>query len=186
MERIEHAPNIWTIPGFRDRSSCLDLIIHSEKLGYEQAKVNTSKGARRIESVRNNDRVIFTDHDLAAELWREARAFIPERIGASVAIGLNELFRFYRYTPGQQFRRHRDESYIRNEKEASYFTFMIYLNDGYSGGNTTFNAITIRPSAGMALIFLHDLEHSGDAVTTGIKYVLRTDVMYRLDDNIRS
>jgi prolyl 4-hydroxylase len=180
MERIEHGPNIWTIPGFRDRMACFDLIQRSERMGYEQAKVNTGSGARIVRDVRNNDRVLFTDHDLAAALWTEVQPHVPAQIGASGAVGLNELFRFYRYTPGQQFRKHRDESFIRNEQEASYYTFMIYLNDGYGGGNTTFNTITIRPSAGMALIFLHDLEHSGDAVTSGTKYVLRTDVMYRL------
>lgn len=63
-------------------------------------------------------------------------------------IGLNELFRFYRYEPGQQFRKHRDQSYIRNSKEASYFTFMIYLNDDFKGGTTTFNDITIQPKQG--------------------------------------
>lgn len=181
MERIEHAPNIWTISSFRDRMACFDLIQRSERLGYEQAKVNTGKGAKVVKDVRNNDRVLFTDHELAHALWEEIRSFVPDWIGSSNAIGLNELFRFYRYTPGQQFRKHRDESYIRNSVEASYYTFMIYLNDGYGGGNTTFNDITIRPSVGMALVFLHDLEHSGDAVTSGTKYVLRTDVMYRLD-----
>ena len=69
---------------------------------------------------------------------------------------------------------------MRNEFEASYFTFMIYLNDDYEGGQTTFNHVTIEPKQGTALIFQHDLEHEGKAVTQGIKYVLRTDIMYQL------
>jgi hypothetical protein len=31
----------------------------------------------------------------------------------------------------------------------------------------------------MALIFLHSLYHEGSEVTQGVKYVLRTDIMYR-------
>jgi hypothetical protein len=34
----------------------------------------------------------------------------------------------------------------------------------------------------MALIFYHKLYHEGSEVLTGIKYVLRTDVMYRLEN----
>ena len=33
----------------------------------------------------------------------------------------------------------------------------------------------------MALIFLHSLYHEGNEVTQGVKYVLRSDVMYRLN-----
>ncbi len=180
MNVIQHTPHIWTVPGFWDRMACFEMIQRSEALGFEEAKVNTGRGARVVKDVRNNDRVLFTDEALAGKLWDEARTFVPARIGDSSAIGLNEMFRFYRYTPGQQFRKHRDESFIRNDSEASYYTFMIYLNDGFGGGATTFNDVAIRPAAGTALIFLHDLEHSGDPVTSGKKYVLRTDVMYRL------
>lgn len=101
-------------------------------------------------------------------------------IGNSLAIGLNELFRFYRYTPGQRFKVHRDGSYIRNEKEASFFTLLIYLNEGYQGGETRFdNSIIVEGNQGMALIFLHTIRHEGCVVTEGTKYVLRTDIMYR-------
>lgn len=58
---------------------------------------------------------------------------------------------------------------------------MIYLNDGYEGGETTFNNITVKPKQGTVLLFFHDLEREGSSVKKGIKYVLRTDIMYRLN-----
>ncbi|MDJ0366019.1 2OG-Fe(II) oxygenase [Hymenobacter sp. H14-R3] len=103
-------------------------------------------------------------------------------MGNSTACGLNELFRFYRYQRGHKFKGHYDESYARNAHEASYFTFMVYLNDNFQGGDTTFRGVRIRPRQGMALIFLHSLYHEGSEVTQGVKYVLRLDVMYRLAD----
>ena len=57
-------------------------------------------------------------------------------------------------------------------------TLMVYLNDIFEGGETVFNETTIKPQKGMALIFHHTLVHEGAAVTTGRKYVLRSDVMY--------
>lgn len=176
------AENIFTIDNFLSTEECNNYIKLSEEKGYEQAKVNTEKGSRVIESVRNNNRVLFTDYNLAANLWDRLSPYAPQKIGNSIAIGLNELFRFYKYEPGQQFRKHNDQSFIRKDIEASYYTFLIYLNDDFEGGETTFNHIHIKPKTGTALIFLHSLEHAGTEVTHGTKYVLRTDIMYRLKE----
>lgn len=164
---------------FLTKKECLDYMALSEGIGYELAKVNTAAGARVMTGIRNNNRAFHKSEELAELLWEKGRPFIPERIGNSTAIGLNELFRFYHYQRGHQFKGHYDESYIRNELEASYFTFMIYLNDNFQGGDTTFQGLRIQPKQGMALIFLHSLYHEGSEVTQGVKYVLRTDVMYR-------
>ena len=48
------------------------------------------------------------------------------------------------------------------------------------GGETSFAAATIKPKTGLALFFIHHFRHKGQPVTRGRKYVLRTDVMYRL------
>jgi hypothetical protein len=37
----------------------------------------------------------------------------------------------------------------------------------------------IDPKPGRALLFQHFLLHEGSAVTRGVKYVMRSDVMYR-------
>jgi prolyl 4-hydroxylase len=174
--------NIFTIDDFWTQQECEDLISKSEAIGYEPATIETEKGQKVVEAVRNNNRVIYTDSFLANNLWRQLEPFAPKQIGNSKAVGLNELFRFYKYQAGQEFKRHRDQSYIRNDIEASYYTFMIYLNDNYEGGETTFNNLTIQPKQGTALIFLHDLEHEGSSVRQGIKYVLRTDIMFRLEE----
>ena len=78
--------------------------------------------------------------------------------------------------------------------EESELTFMIYLNDGMTGGETRFFGgieqafrqpadpyLAVQPKTGMALIFLHSIWHEGAVVQTGRKYVLRTDVMFGLD-----
>lgn len=61
----------------------------------------------------------------------------------------------------------------------SFSTFMIYLNNNFKGGETTFSNNIITPVTGMAIIFLHSLEHSGNPIIEGTKYVLRTDIMYK-------
>ena len=108
-------------------------MVLSESIGYEAAKVNTSGGARVVTSIRNNNRAFHNSEELAQSLWEKVKPFVPSQLGNSEAIGLNELFRFYRYQRGHQFKGHFDESYIRNATEASYFTFMIYsTQSGFS------------------------------------------------------
>jgi prolyl 4-hydroxylase len=180
MKSIELKKNIYMIEDFWSAKKCDDFIAKTEGIGYEPATIQTDNGPRLVDFVRNNNRVIYKDFSLADELWLTLKHFAPQEIGESIAIGLNELFRFYKYQPGQQFKKHRDQSYIRNSKEASYFTFMIYLNDDFKGGTTTFDNLVVTPKKGAGLIFYHYIEHEGSEVLEGTKYVLRTDIMFQL------
>ena len=117
-----------------------------------------------------------------------------KRIGQAIddraAIGVNELLRFYRYDPGQQFNWHQDFPFERDNGEQSYLTFMIYLNDNFEGGETSFedsyseesfDEFQVTPRQGMALFFEHAIHHKGESVTKGRKYVLRSDIMYGIE-----
>ncbi len=177
---MQLAKNIFIVKDFLSDKECDELTRFSEMTGFQAAAVGTEKGTKLIPEVRNNERLLYKDDAFAQKLWDKLSPFVPIQIGNSVAIGLNELFRYYKYGPGQKFSKHIDESFIRNELEASYYTFMVYLNDDFEGGETKFDSITINAEKGMGLIFLHSLPHEGAAVIKGFKYVLRTDIIYRL------
>ncbi|MEM9363592.1 MAG: 2OG-Fe(II) oxygenase [Bacteroidota bacterium] len=182
MKSIEHSGFIKEIKDFWSHSKCNSYIKKSESLGYKDAMIQTDSGQKINSKIRNNKRVLFESKELADEIFLDLKGYLPEKIGNSSIVGLNELFRFYKYEPGQEFKKHKDQSFIRNETEASYFTFMIYLNDKFVGGETTFDGIKITPRKGNCLIFLHDLEHEGSKLIEGTKYVLRTDLMYKLNE----
>jgi hypothetical protein len=178
---LQYNEYIFVIENFLSEAECKELIALSETQPYEAAKVNLNGRQTLVTGVRNNQRLMVENHEWARFFFEKARYCLPQVIGHSALLGFNELFRFYKYTPGQQFRRHRDGSFVRNEKEASYYTFMVYLNDDFTGGETGFDEyISIQPQTGNALVFLHPLHHEGKPVLEGTKYVLRTDVMYRL------
>jgi prolyl 4-hydroxylase len=183
MKTTALSKDILLIDQFWSINKCDEFIAKSESKGYEVATVQTEAGPRVVDHIRNNNRVLYKDFALAQELWKDLAPLVPQSIGVSEAIGLNELFRFYRYQRGQQFRKHRDQSYIRNSREASYYTFMIYLTDSFKGGETRFNDLVVCPKKGSALVFYHFLEHEGTEVIEGIKYVLRTDIMFRLKNS---
>ena len=181
MKVIQFEDNIILIEEFLSPKSCSSLIRRSEAIGYEKSKIQLSNGQQVVnESVRNNERILHFDMDLASIYWEKAKSYIPAKFGIYTAYGLNEMFRFYKYEKGQQFKMHADGSYTKNEHESSFFTFMIYLNDDFEGGETVFeDKCVVKPKTGSLLLFYHPLRHQGNIVDAGFKYVLRTDVMYK-------
>lgn len=182
---INEATEIYKIDNFLTVDECNKLIEKSEQIGFQEAGVNIDGAQKMIKMVRNNERIMYEDHEYASLLWQKLQPYVKSVIGNSIATGLNEMFRFYKYNLGQRFKMHRDGSYKRGESEFSYYTFLIYLNDIYEGGETKFaSGEIIMPKTGTALIFEHSQRHEGVALISGIKYVLRSDIMYKLKDGI--
>ncbi|KZP11707.1 hypothetical protein FIBSPDRAFT_800030 [Athelia psychrophila] len=107
---------------------------------------------------------------------------------------VNERMRFLRYGPGQYFKAHCDGAYETPDGEQrTFYTIQLYLNDSVKsggelkGGATTFfsddesRRIDVVPKIGRVLIFQHrKLYHSGDDVTQGMKYTMRSDLLYEM------
>ena len=93
-----------------------------------------------------------------------------------------------RYSPGDKFEPHYDRE-VPFGTRRSLLTVLVYLNDGdvdFKGGNTLFldalqpnqGVASVPPAAGRVVIFEHGLFHSGAVVESGIKFVMRTDVLF--------
>lgn len=174
-------PMLFTVPGILTPTECLGFIARIEAGQPTPAPITTHRGPIMRPDVRNNSRVILDDLRLAAELYDRIAAHIPHSLLRMRAVGVNERFRCYRYTPGQRFALHADGTFARSRDERSLLTFLIYLNQGMRGGETAFpeQGQCIVPQTGTALLFQHPVLHEGCVVREGVKYVLRTDVMYR-------
>jgi hypothetical protein len=84
-----------------------------------------------------------------------------------------------------------------NNDRYSRMTFLVYLNEDFDGGCTTFftpstkvgilDAHGVKPRTGSILCFPHgdtmgSLLHEGSAVLgDGVKYVIRTDLLYMIE-----
>jgi prolyl 4-hydroxylase len=171
---------------FLTSEECDNLIAFSEKEGYAEALIR-ARGVGEVmnKDVRDNDRVIWDNQEMADYLYEKVKDLIPKEIDGWKPIGLNERFRFYRYKDGQRFKPHVDGSFKRSESELSFITLLIYLNDDFEGGTTYLITLNenIIPKKGSILLFDHKILHSGVSVTTGVKYVIRTDIMYKNENN---
>jgi len=160
------------------RAECAAHVDRAERAGFAAAPIMTGFREVIAEDVRNNTRVMLDDFVLAALIWERAQAHLPNFLDGRQAIAMNERFRYYRYRPGQRFDWHADAPFCRSNGEVSQLSFIMYLNDDFTGGETAVMDHVIAPRRGMALFFLHELRHEGRPVKSGTKYVLRTDVMY--------
>ncbi len=183
------AKDILTIDRFLSADECDAYVKLSENEGFEEAGVSTRTGMVMMKSWRNNDRVIVDDTSMASHLWQRVQPFAPQFKNWQ-PVGVNERFRFYRYDIGQKFDWHQDGYFERTNGERSFFTFMVYLNADFEGGETSFflsnrssapwASLAVKPEVGKALLFHHPITHKGEPVVAGRKYVLRSDLMFAL------
>ena len=173
------APLAFTIPDVLSATECAAMIERIEQLGPAAAPVSMARGEILRPDIRNNQRVMFDDVALAARLHDRIAPMLPALCGGR-AIGANERFRGYKYARAERFAPHRDGCFVRNADERSELTLMVYLNEGFRGGTTRFLdfEVDVVPRTGSALLFQHGLLHEGSPVEHGLKYVLRSDVMY--------
>lgn len=175
-------PYIVQVPDVIDADQCQALITRIESLKPAIAPINSMSGTRVRTDIRNNERVMFDDPELAEIFFQQAIAHVPDQMHGRRLVGANERIRCYRYKPGMRFAPHSDGAFVRDETEMSFYSYLVYLNCEFEGGQTTFLTepeIQIEPQTGWGLIFQHPLLHEGSEVTSGTKYVARTDLMYR-------
>lgn len=184
------APLLWTVPALFTTEECANILEQGKPGPWLAATVNAESGRVVDTRIRSSTTAVLRDPALADELFRRIRPHVPARmttemgdrgrIGMDV-VGIYLPLRIYRYEVGQQFGLHQDQSYAGEGGTQSLLTLMVYLNEGFSGGETDFpeQSRTIVPKTGESLLFQHKLLHAGKPVTEGTKYVLRSDVLYR-------
>lgn len=181
-DSLDHqAPLVFTVDDVLTAEQCAQVVERIEALGPTVAPITTERGFVMRTDIRNNTRVMFDDVPFAQLLFDRVAPHLPQALCGMKPVGANERFRCYRYEHEQRFAPHYDGAFVRSDSERSLLTFMVYLNEGFGGGATTFHDfdVSVTPKTGRALLFQHFLLHEGCSVTSGVKYALRSDVMYR-------
>jgi prolyl 4-hydroxylase len=104
----------------------------------------------------------------------------PDQVAGRTFVGLSyERIIVAHYQKGDFFARHTDAAYLREPGVSSLFSVLIYLNDDFEGGETSFPDLLriVKPEAGCALVFGHG--HIGLPISQGDKYALHLFAMYR-------
>ena len=173
LPTVKIGDGIYTAANVFSAEECRRCIERGESIGFEWAPSFDIGGA-----TRDNDRAMLYDEDLAAEIWARIKSLLPASVHTR-AVGLNRQFKFYRYDVGHKYTLHFDGAFHSPTGAASRLTFILYLNDGYEGGETIVSGITIAPETGKVLVFEQQLLHESVELRRGRKYVLRSEVMFR-------
>lgn len=213
--RLEHpvVPNLSLVKGVLSREECEDIIKAGEATEFIPDAPVQDDGDEV--SVLAHNFYWVVDQSFHDRLWDRVKEYVPADVGGKIARGLNRRFRVYRYVPGAEYRCHIDgawppsgitpqgvyqyDSSPRDKRQSSLYTFLIYLNDDFEGGETTYflpsvkegvlNAYPVKPVMGAVAVFPHgDAKnaplHEGTGVRKGAKYVIRTDVEYDVEPTV--
>ncbi len=195
---VPSVPGAFLLLNLLSRSECAQLIAAAEAIGY------AADAVPGIDALQ-----IVAPAALLDGVFARAAPHLPRRLGGDSLASLNARWRLFRYAPGVDYRAHIDGAWpgagldargnlvddVFDGKRVSRLTFLIYLNAGFGGGSTTFflprggavgtiDAFAVQPIAGTALCFPHgdaaSLVHEGSSVEAGgVKYVIRTDVLFQ-------
>ena len=184
---VNAQPSICTSDGFLDARTCVWLIKSGAPHQQESLVYDPATGRAVQADVRSNTCATFTI--LTVDL---PTLLIRERIANTLGVPIEHLERLsvFRYTVGQQFASHVDYMTPSPQLAAEIaefgqrpFTFLVYLNDAFEGGETHFLDIDkkFRGQTGDALFWRNVTEsgapdlmttHAGVAPTSGEKWLL--------------
>jgi predicted 2-oxoglutarate/Fe(II)-dependent dioxygenase YbiX len=201
---LDNVPGAFQLLNVFTQQECENFIKQTEELGYlEDAAVSLPR------SVRHNDNITWVVDDLTHDIiWNRCKDYMidnKEIFYGKKTLGINKRFRFYKYSKGDFFKLHSDGSWpgsrvVNKELITDFYkdrysqmTFLILLSEDFQGGETQFvvnkngekELVNIRTPKGGVLCFPHGLHplhclHSSNTITSGIKYIIRTDVLFEV------
>ena len=201
--RATGQPVCGVIDDFLTETECSRLIDLATARGYESTDETIQLGGRtgrtNNKSVINiSGRCVIDSQKFADKLWarlaispsmQPVKALLKQSNPGWTPVGLNSVFRFLRYGPGDYFRPHRDSHFVpevndaRHGRVTSFQSLLLYLDAPDKGGESYFplpglGRAKIAPLPGRALVFDHGLMHGGASLEEGAKHVIRTDIIY--------
>ncbi|AQR75254.1 2OG-Fe(II) oxygenase [Sphingomonas sp. LM7] len=174
---LNEAPRIVRYPALFTPDECAHVATVAAELLEPASVLDPRTGRAMPHPIRTSDDGAIgpTREDLVV---RALNLRIAAASGTRVEQG--EPLTVLRYAPGQQYRRHLDT--IAGAANQRIRTVLIYLNQGFGGGETVFPefGLTIRPQGGDAILFDTLLPdgtpdtralHAGQPVTAGVKWL---------------
>ncbi|EDN91984.1 hypothetical protein SS1G_07846 [Sclerotinia sclerotiorum 1980 UF-70] len=173
-------PNLHLLKDVLSPEECIRIIAAGETVGFTPDAPIRAEGEEN--SILAHNFYWVADNSFCDGVWNRVKEFVPTQVNGKQVRGLNRRFRVYRYVPGAEYRAHIDgawppsgidptnDKYIydsspADSKQSSLFTFLIYLNDEFDAGETTYflpsakegsmNAYSIKPIQGSVAMFPH-------------------------------
>ena len=170
-------PPVALVRGLFSPDECDYLVERAEPVLRPSVIVDPATGRPKPDPVRTSDGMNFgpgqQDAVVAALAARMAAA-------AGTSTDCGEPLHILRYRPGQEYKPHSDA--LPGTENQRSWTAIVYLNDGYAGGETVFPelALSAKGEPGDCLVFRNvradgsgdpRARHAGTPVTDGVKWL---------------
>lgn len=174
---VNTSPRILRFASFLTSDECREIASAAVNMLTPSVVVDPKTGLSTPNPIRSSDGALLGPTHEALTI-RAINLRIAAASGTDVAQG--EALAVLRYRGGQQYRLHHDA--IGGARNQRCKTMLIYLNDGFLGGETNFPAIgkSIAPQAGDAILFDNVTgdgridqrsQHTGEPVRQGEKWL---------------
>ena len=170
-------PDVLHFAGLFSPQECLHVAQAAADILAPATVVDPNTGRNVANPVRTSDGAVIgpTRETLVIQALNRRIAAI-----SATDVRQGEALAILRYAPGQEFRPHLDS--IAGAGNQRTKTVLVYLNDGFSGGATTFvrSGLSVTPRAGDAIMFDNvgpdgtpdpEAIHAGEPVIRGTKWL---------------
>jgi prolyl 4-hydroxylase len=176
-QKLSRSPNVTLFRDFLTPAECQHIASVSNAMMEPSLVIDPATGRAIANPVRRCDNAVIgpTREDLVVRA-------INLRIAAAseTRVEQGESLTVLRYGPGQEFKPHHDG--LPGVTNQRIKTMLIYLNQGFAGGETRFmaNGLTVTPRGGDAILFDNvgasgridpRSQHAGLPVTRGVKWL---------------
>ena len=178
-EYLSQSPEVRHFPGLLSAAECAYLIETAAPLLQPSVIVDPRTGQQVPNPVRTSSAAgfPFVDENPAIHALNKRLAAAS---GTDVRAG--EPLQVLHYAPGEQYHEHSDALPNVAPNQQRVLTFLVYLNDNYEGGETSFPAagLKFRGHLGDGLLFRNALPdgspderaiHAGLPVAAGVKHL---------------
>jgi hypothetical protein len=178
---IHQDPFIAIIDGIVPRSIIDDMRAVPDS-GFERSFGTTPEGDGKVSEIRTSStHHTYDKYRLATD---HVLNFLARQYNHVYDINNAEAWQLTQYGPDQFYKSHYD--YFHNEaqlkgKTNRVATFILYLNDDFTGGETSFSklGIKVNPRLGAGLYFTYPIDsptkdltfHAGESVISGVKRI---------------
>jgi tetratricopeptide (TPR) repeat protein len=204
VERVDILPDnkAYVLYNLFTLAECERIIEACEKIGFDKLHGYDPR-------YRNNVRIVCEADTIVSEMNKRVKYFVEQSLTMNTDSDtmhrhkgvdgiwdyshLNNRLRICKYNPKNRFGKHYDAGYhpdpinLRTIK-----TCMVYLNDNFEGGHTRFYKgslekndnshelfYSLKAKPEMCLVFNQNILHDGEEVNDGLKYMMRTDIIYK-------
>lgn len=188
-----HPGAVFVARNFLTDAEC-QAFIHAAETSGDMERV--AHPATRFIAKRECGRWQRNDREAASKLFQRLSTTILPKFAHQLnfpreyfPVACNSNLRLYKYEKGMSFGKHYDGSDSVEEGQTE-ITVLVYLSSCVGGATRFYPAckkesFAFTPEEGSVLLHIHGdrcLAHEADAVVQGIKYVLRTDIVYARRD----